>query len=453
MDLDQAVPHPLPASAPTEDAPADAPRVAFATVGCRLNQAETDAAMEDFAAHGWRVVPFKEEADLYFINTCTVTGRADRSSRQLIHRARRRSGRAMIVAVGCFAERAARELADEGEVDVVLGVREKARPFDYLPEDMTRPPMPLIHVDEERGPARSAVGTRVSGRSRAFLKVQDGCDHSCAYCAVTLVRGPSRSVPIEDIRQALHRVRGAGFEEVVLTGVDLTAWGRDLPDERRDFVDLVAEAAEAGIPRVRVSSMEPWELSPERIARLADVEAWCEHFHLSLQSGDEALLERMGRQTDLGRLRESLAELLRRRPHATLGADIIAGFPGETEQAFENTLRFLDNGPLHYLHVFPFSARPGTPAAEMADRVDHETIHNRAEILRREGRIRRRRRLSEAVGGEAEILVETNGKGGYTRSYLRTRLEGDEAEPRTRVRALLTSLDDKDDILYAKVIP
>ncbi len=197
------------------------------------------------------------------------------------------------------------------------------------------------------------MGTRISGRSRAFLKVQDGCDHACAYCAVTLVRGPSRSVPANEVATALKRIRNAGFEEVVFTGVDISAWGIDIDGEIRDYVDLVEMAAETGIPRIRVSSLEPWEIDPKRIERLAGIEPWCEHFHISLQSAAPYVLERMNRTTDIGKLKEALRELLRQRPRATLGADIIAGFPGEREQDFRQTLRFLDEGPYTLPSCFP----------------------------------------------------------------------------------------------------
>ncbi|MFH0881695.1 MAG: radical SAM protein, partial [bacterium] len=195
------------------------PRVAFATVGCRLNQAEADATCDEFTSRGWQVVHFGQSAELVMINTCTVTGRADRSSRQLIHRARRDNPEAIVVAAGCFAASHAEGLAAESEVDIILGVNEKVRPFDYIPES-GRPAKPLIYVNDADSEVRTAVGTRVSGRSRAFLKVQDGCDHTCTYCAVTLVRGPSRSAPLDDIKAALRRIIAAGFEEVIFTGVD-----------------------------------------------------------------------------------------------------------------------------------------------------------------------------------------------------------------------------------------
>lgn len=406
--------------------------------------------MEQFASRGWEIVKFHQAADVYFINTCTVTGQADRSSRQLIHRARRNGDKPVVIAAGCFAAVGADELAAGGEVDVVLGIREKARPFDYLPE-MERPDKPLVQVDEDKGqPARTAVGTRVSGRSRAFLKVQDGCDHACAYCAVTLARGESRSAPLEDVREALTRVKNAHFEEVVITGVDVTAWGQDLEGDL-DYVTLVEEAAAAGIPRVRLSSLEPWDVTPDRIRRLAAVPQWCEHFHLSLQSADPELLVAMGRRTDLDRLLESIRLLRELRPGATIGADLIAGFPGESEDAFKASLAFVDAAPIHYLHVFPYSPRPGTPAAQFPDQVDRETIKRRAEALRSAGRAQKVSHQRSVIGEKDELLVEQDGQTGYTRAYLRARLETGRAQPRSRVTVTITGLDEETGTLHARI--
>lgn len=428
------------------------PTVAFATVGCRLNQAETDAVAEDFNNRGFEVVKFAENADVYYINTCTVTGRADRSSRQLIHRARRKNPDALILAVGCFAQRDAGKLAEENEVDIVLGVAEKSNPFEYIQTDLSRPDTPQIYVHDDGRELAPAVGTRVSGRSRAFLKVQDGCDHACAYCAVTLVRGKSRSVPAQAIGQALVRVKNAGFEEVVITGVDVSAWGKDLQDETRDFIHLVEMAAEVGIERVRLSSLEPWELSPERISRLAGIPQWCEHFHISLQSAAPAVLKAMRRETDIGLLKESISELLVHRPDATIGADIIAGFPGETETDFQQTLAFINDAPLHYLHVFPYSIRPDTPAAEMSGHLAPELITFRAQKLRETGQSARRAHQEVCLGKTMEVLIEQDRLHGYTRNYLRIRLVKGEAQPRSRVMVNLLCLDETNELIDAEVI-
>jgi len=426
------------------------PTVAFSTVGCRLNQAETDSVMEQFADRGWVKTAFKEKADLYFINTCTVTGRADRSSRKLIHRARRTNPDATVVAVGCFAASAAKELAEECEVDYVLGVSEKNTPFDFIPEHPHRLIAPEIHISDDSRKTKVAVGNRVSGRSRAFLKIQDGCDHACTYCAVTLVRGKSRSVVWDEISSTMERTLAAGFEEIVITGVDITAWGRDLSGENRDFVDLVYLASDIGFERVRISSLEPWEITEHRIRRLAENPAWCEHFHISLQSAAPDVLNRMKRPTDLDNLKTSIKTLLEVRPKSTIGADIIAGFPGETESDFKKSMDFVSAAPLHYLHVFPYSVRPGTPAAEFDNHLDPKTIARRAEEFRRLSAYQRGNHLHNSIGNLDELLVEHDGRTGYSRGYLRTRLLDETHEPRKRVAIEILSVDKDKDILFAR---
>ncbi|MBS1261874.1 MAG: Threonylcarbamoyladenosine tRNA methylthiotransferase MtaB [Calditrichaeota bacterium] len=421
------------------------PTVAFATVGCRLNQAETDAVQDRFLAAGYRVVAFADDPDVVYLNTCTVTGRADRSSRQWIHRARRRRADSVIIVAGCFANRVADELARGGEVDVILGQREKLNPLAHLPHGPRRPAEPVVANAGPGGSTPAAVGTRVTGRSRAFLKVQDGCDRACTYCAVTLARGPSASAPAREVREALRRIADAGYEEVVFTGVDLADWRNDqraVANGEPDFVSLVELASDAGLPRVRLSSLEPWALAPDLIRRLAQCEPWCEHVHIALQSGDPGVLRRMNRLHDLGRVREAMQELIRLRPEATIGADMIAGFPGETEQAFANTQALVAENWVHYLHVFPFSPRPGTTAARIKSRVDPDTVRKRARRLRELSHLKKLAHMRAAVAKKAELLAEQNKRTGYTRNYLRADLRADASRgPGKLVPVRITGVD------------
>ncbi len=423
------------------------PTVAFTTVGCRLNQAETDAVQDTFASAGYRIVEADDRPNVHYVNTCTVTGRADRSSRQWIHRVRRDSPEAVIIVAGCFANRAVQELADAGEVDIILGQREKMYPLRHLDDPFQRPEKPVLAIEPGNSVIHASVGLRVTGRSRAFLKIQDGCDHSCTYCAVAPARGPSVSAPIAEIKESLRRIVDAGFEEVVFTGVDVSDWRSDEKSRfinEPDFVTLVGLAVDAGLPRVRLSSLEPWSLSPERIERLASHDAWCEHLHLSLQSGDSGILKAMNRSMDLGELREAMQELIRLRPKATIGADIIAGFPGETEKAFEATKSLIEEGWIHYLHVFPYSARPGTAAAKFKKQVDSESLQRRAGELRQISRIIRKNKVMMAVGEKCELLVERDKRSGYTKNYLRASLVGDSSRgPGKRVDAMVTAYNMK----------
>ncbi|MDP8207710.1 MAG: tRNA (N(6)-L-threonylcarbamoyladenosine(37)-C(2))-methylthiotransferase MtaB [Candidatus Electryonea clarkiae] len=433
--------------------PRNTPTVAFATVGCRLNQAETEAISEEFLKHKWEVVDFTNYADVYFINTCTVTGRADRSSRQLIHRARRKQPDALIIAAGCFASLAAEELTKAGEVDLVLGVTEKHTPFKYLPLNVNgRLGKPAVYIHSTSDDLHASVGTRVSGRSRAFLKVQDGCDHSCAYCAVTLARGSSRSVAPNEIRSALKRILSSGFEEVVFTGVDISSWGNDLEKGTGDYTSLVEMAAEEGFPRIRFSSLEPWKVTPGIIARLTSVPQWCEHIHISLQSADERVLESMNRTTDIGSLKESLEEFLIKRPQGTIGADIIAGFTGESQEAHDNTCKFVNEFPLHYLHVFPYSPRPGTPAFSLGNDLSPDIVTQRAKRLRLISTELKLNHYKRSIGNLDDIIVETNGRNGYTRNYLRVTLKSKRQIPLKRVQVKLLELSEDKNSIIAEVI-
>ncbi len=430
------------------------PTVALTTVGCRLNQAETDAVQDAFVTAGYGIVGADDRPDVHYVNTCTVTGRADRSSRQWIHRARRDAPDSVIVVAGCFANRAAEELADCGEVDIILGQRQKMFPLEYLCDPYHRPDEPLVVLSPSDESIPASVGVRVTGRSRAFLKVQDGCDHSCTYCAVAPARGPSVSASVTEVKEALARVAGAGYEEVVFTGVDISDWRPDArirSNDDSDFIRLVTLAEDAGLPRVRISSLEPWSLTPERIERLADCQSWCEHIHLALQSGDPGVLRRMNRTLDLGQLRESMQELLLHRPQATIGADIISGFPGETENAFSATVKLVEEGWIHYLHVFPFSPRPGTPAAIMKHQVDVETVHARAGQLRNLSHRVKKVKMTETVMMAGELLVERDKRSGYTKNYLRAKLKVDSTRGSSkRIPVKITGYDTKRQILVAE---
>jgi threonylcarbamoyladenosine tRNA methylthiotransferase MtaB len=434
----------------------DQPTVALTTVGCRLNQAETDAVQDAFDSAGYRIVGVDECPDVHYVNTCTVTGRADRSSRQWIHRARRDAPDSVIIVAGCFANRTAEELAEDGEVDVILGQREKMFPLRHIVDPHQRPDQPIVVMEEGGDSIPASVGVRVTGRSRAFLKVQDGCDHSCTYCAVAPARGPSISASVEEVKEALVRVVGAGYEEVVFTGVDLSDWSSDknsLTTHKLDFINLIGLAVDAGLARVRISSLEPWSLSPERVVRLTSHDEWCEHLHLALQSGDPGVLKRMNRAMDLGQVREAIQELVRQRPHATIGADMIAGFPGETEEAFSATVDLLNEGWIHYLHVFPFSPRPGTPAARMKGQVDAEATRNRASELRKLSYKFKKEKMLGSVCHNTELLVERDEQTGYTKNYLRATLDLDSSRGAGKIIPVkITGYDTKQQTLEAEEI-
>lgn len=360
-------------------------RIAFATVGCRLNQFETDALRGKAEAGGFTVVPFEETADVYVINTCTITGEADADSRQVVRRAVRRNPAALVAVTGCYAQAFPERLAAIPGVDLVLGNVEKAALLRHVAE-ATADRLPRIRV------ADISAQRRVDGdeygpgidpdRTRAFLKVQDGCSYACSFCIVPTVRGPNRSLPADRILAEIARLHAAGFPEVVLTGIHLGTYGRDLMP-RTALLELcgrIADLPEA--PRVRLSSLDPHEVGPELIRLLAASPRFCRHLHLPLQSGDEAVLRRMRRAHSAEEFRALVTRLAADVPGIAVTADVIVGFPGEDEAAFGRTRDLLAELPIAGLHVFRYSARAGTEAATYPGQPSKHVKAERSRALR-----------------------------------------------------------------------
>jgi threonylcarbamoyladenosine tRNA methylthiotransferase MtaB len=364
------------------------------TFGCRLNAFESEVIRRAAAAAGLK--------DAVVVNTCAVTAEAERQARQAIRRARRRHPEAMIIVTGCAAEIDPGGYAEMPEVDRVLGNRAKLQPRSYLPEgassaDLTETASHLVDGFE--------------GRSRAFLQVQQGCDHRCTFCIIPYARGPSRSVAMGLIADQARRLVAAGFREIVLTGVDLTAYGGDLPGAP-SLGQMVRRllAAVPELERLRLSSLDPAEIDEEFWRLLADEKRLMPHLHLSLQAGDDVVLKRMKRR----HLRADAIAVARRaralRPEVALGADLIAGFPTETEDMFRRTLDLVAECGLAFVHVFPYSARPGTPAARMPQLPD-PLVKERAARLRAAGEGALAADLSSRIGSETDVLLERPGVG------------------------------------------
>jgi len=375
-------------------------KIAFYALGCKLNQYELRAIQEGFEARGWEFVPFGEEAEVYLVHTCAVTGRSARQSRQMILRAKRLSPKALVVATGCYAEVAPEELRAVG-TDLVIGTSRKEEVVRIVEEALGRRPPPVSPLRVSRFP----------DRSRALLKVQDGCDRRCTYCIVPLARGPSRSRPLEEVVREAERLARAGHLELVLTGVDLGSYGKDLTPPVR-ITDLLEALEEVKGPRFRLSSLEPMGLSEDLLDLMARSDRFCRHLHLPLQSGDEGILKAMGRPYRPEEYRAWVEEACRRIPDICIGADVIVGFPGEDDVAFENTVRLLEDLPVAYLHVFPFSPRPGTRAYRMRETVGPEEKRRRAKLLRDLGERKRREFYRNLVGKELEVLMEDRYIGG-----------------------------------------
>ncbi len=413
--------------------------VAFVTLGCKVNQCDSGALAADLAALGLRLVGSSEHADIVVVNTCGVTGRANAQSRQAIRRVKAANPKARIVATGCYAATASAEVGRLPEVDRVVGIGQE--------EEMRRAIAELAGLGKSRVPAGEPGGTRakmaVEGHSRAFLKVQEGCDLRCAFCIVPRARGRSRSVGPDEVLAAIEESVRRGFEEVVLCGPNLGSWGRDLRPVRQlaDLIDAVNEKSSA--PRVRLSSVNPDEFSPPLVDALARTGRLCNHLHIPLQSGDARVLRAMGRGYNLGWVRELMGELLRRIPGVAIGTDVIVGFPGEGARAFAATMEFLAALPLAYMHVFPFSPRPGTRAAKLQGRATGHELRNRVRLLTAMADDMRRRFSERFLGQVSEVLVETKRDRetgllrGYTSNYIRVLLEGDDFLMGRRVRAEL----------------
>ena len=383
-------------------------RVAIYTLGCKVNQYETQALETELERRGHTLVPFTGEADAYIINTCTVTAVSDQKSRQTIRQARKRAPRAVVAVCGCYAQTAP-EAVRALEVDLVMGTGERMAFLDAL-EDLARARLaqPLVRVDDalrRRTYERLSAGG-LEGRTRAMLKVEDGCVNFCTYCIIPYARGPIRSLPLADAVCEAKRLAGEGYRELVLTGIEISSWGADFRDGSA-LIDLV-EALCAAAPecRVRLGSLEPRTVTEEFCRRAAARPNLCPHFHLSLQSGCDATLRRMGRKYDCARYYESV-KLLRDffdRPGIT--TDLIVGFPGETEEEFAQTLAFLSRCAFSAMHIFPYSRRSGTPAASMPGQCPNAVKQARARQAAQLAGEMRRAWLERWVGRTLSVLFE-----------------------------------------------
>jgi len=364
------------------------------TFGCRLNAFESEVIRRAAAAAGLR--------DAVIVNTCAVTAEAERQARQAIRRARRMHPEATIIVTGCAAELAPERYAALPEVNRVLGNRAKLRPQSYLPEG-------LASVDLAETAGHLVDG--FAGKSRAFLQVQQGCDHRCTFCIIPYARGPSRSVPIGRVAGQARRLVAAGYREIVLTGVDLTAYGGDLPGA--PSIGQMVRRLLAAVPeleRLRLSSLDPAEIDVALWDLLAGEKRLMPHLHLSLQAGDDLVLKRMKRRHSRAEAIAVAGRARALRPEVALGADLIAGFPTETEDMFRRSLDLLAECGLAFVHVFPYSARPGTPAARMPQLPD-PLVKERAARLRAAGEAALAAELSSRVGSETDVLIERPGIG------------------------------------------
>jgi len=405
-------------------------RVAITTLGCKTNQFESATMSEALGRDGFRVVPFDEVADIYVINTCTVTARTDAESRRLIRRAGRRNPEAKVVVTGCYAQIAFDSLREMPGVDLVLGNMEKKGITGLLKGIGTGPKVLVSDISLEKL-AEGVALESFAEHTRAFLQVQNGCDAFCSYCIVPYARGRSRSVPPGEVLAGIEAFAGKGFREVVLTGIHLGGYGLDLAPPI-SLLDLLATVEKQRlVPRLRAGSVEPTAISGEFIAFLAGAETVCPHLHVPLQSGSDRVLERMNRSYTTSLFRAVIEKLVAAMPDICIGCDIIAGFPGETDAEFRKGLGFVESLPVAYLHVFPFSPRGGTPAATMPGQVNGAIIRERAAALRLISDRKRRAYYGRFSGRDLSVLVQERTADcllkGLSRNYIPVTLAGDDA--------------------------
>ena len=401
-------------------------RVAFCTLGCKVNHYETQAMQELFVQAGYQVVPFSEQADIYVVNTCTVTQVSDKKSRQMLHRAHQCNKDALIAAVGCYAETSAAALAALPGVGVVIGT-------DGRKDIVSRCERALLHTDVPAADAAHAPGRRGfeelsavhDGRTRADLKIQDGCSSFCSYCIIPYARGPVRSRPLESCRRELTLLGASGFREVVLTGIQLSSYGKDLADgSDLSSVIRLANAVE-GIDRIRLGSLEPLSVTDRFLETVRDCDRLCGQFHLSLQSGSDTVLRRMNRRYTAGEYRDAVERLRAVRPDCAITTDLIAGFVAETEEEHAETVAFVREIGFARVHVFPYSRRAGTRAADLPGQLPRQVKERRAAELITLGSALEQAFVDSEVGKCVRVLMESDGTG-YTDNYVRVRCPGDE---------------------------
>ncbi len=396
--------------------------VAFYTLGCKLNYSETSTLGRLMEQKGYRSVDFQQGADIYIINTCSVTENADKKCRKVVREALRYAPNAYVCVVGCYAQLKPREIAEIPGVDAVLGAAEKFRLLDLL-DGFVKQPQPQViasEVDEARTfhPAHS-----INDRTRTFLKVQDGCNYHCTFCTIPMARGKSRSASVSSVVISARQIAATAVREVVLTGVNIGDFG--IEDGRRQsrFLDLVQELDRVeGIDRFRISSIEPNLLSNEIIKFVAQSQRFVPHFHLPLQSGSDRILRLMRRRYVRDLYVDRVRIIKQQMPHACIGVDVIVGFPGETDENFLDTYRFLNELPVSYLHVFTYSERANTPAATMPNPVPLPVRRERSTMLRTLSEKKRRQFYEENVGRTATVLFEEaegDRMHGFTENYVR----------------------------------
>ncbi len=408
-------------------------RVAFYTLGCKLNYSETSTISKQFLEKGFEVVDYNNKAEVYVINTCTVTENAERDCRQMVRRALRNNPEAYVVVTGCYAQLRSEEIAAIDGVSAVLGSNEKFEIFDRIGSfSKDQPSCVYVSPSEELNSFHSAFTVEEDSRTRAFFKIQDGCDYKCSFCTIPLARGKSRSLDPEEVKSQFKKIIDSGFKEIILTGVNVGDYGNTLREQEQeqeqdlkiDLYRLLKMMLEfKGDYRIRISSIEPNLLTDEILDLVANDERMCNHFHIPLQSGSPKILKLMQRRYKVNDYKALIWKAVDKIQDLGIGVDVIVGFPGETEEDFLETYNFIKELPVSYLHVFTYSERPDTKAISMQGTVDVHERKRRNNMLRILSEKKRNEFYRKMIGKELRVLFEHEGNNGlikgFTSNYIR----------------------------------
>lgn len=395
-------------------------KVAFHTLGCKVNQYDTQAMTESFIKAGWSVVDFTELSDVYIVNTCSVTAMAETKSKRMIRRVADKGG--VVVAAGCFAQRDANALLAIDGVNLAVGSDNRADIVEHVKRAIVEENK--INMVEDISKPISFEEMSISSfkdKTRAILKVQEGCNNFCAYCIIPYLRGRERCRRMDMVTDEAGRLADNGFKEIIMTGIHVSSYKTD---DGKDFVDLLSSINDIkGIERIRLGSLEPWDLDDKTIERMSNIEKLCPHFHISLQSGSDNVLERMQRRYDSKYYMNMMERIRHHMPDAAITTDIIAGFPGESEEEFAETVKFIEKAGFSAVHIFPFSVRPGTKAEHMPGQLPKAVKKIRAEILIKTGKRLSAEFKNKFIGRQTKVLFEErmdNGRfAGFNPQYIR----------------------------------
>ncbi|MGB5823042.1 MAG: tRNA (N(6)-L-threonylcarbamoyladenosine(37)-C(2))-methylthiotransferase MtaB [Proteocatella sp.] len=418
--------------------------VAFLTLGCKVNTYETEAVEELLKTKGYKIGKFEEYADVYIVNTCTVTAMSDKKSRQMIRRTKKINPQAVVVVMGCYSQKSPKEILAIEEVNLVLGTSNRKALLEEI-EDLKCTDKRIIVEDIMKiRDFEELEISEVRDRARALVKIQDGCDRFCSYCIIPYTRGPVRSRRLESINDEVRRIVKNGYKEVVLTGIHVASYGKDLGDNT--LIDVIENISEIdGLERIRTSSVEPLIITEEFIQRLSKLPKFCPHFHLSLQSGSDSVLKRMNRRYTAQEYKASVEIIRNTFPYAAITTDVIVGFPEETDEEFQQTYDFLKEIRLYETHVFRYSPREGTKAAQIPDQVEPNIKNLRSDLLIKLNQINKTDFEKQHIGKVVDILFETTENGysiGHTKNYIKVGVKTSENLVNEVMLAKITDIAD-----------